>query len=245
LLKGRKFRIEIRGAVPANPAWNEQTSYVRHMIDLRQGLDRVSKSLDRRTIQYSIRKAEKSGVTIEEPSFREGINEFYRLHLLTRAKHGVPSQPLRFFRDLLERLEPYATPSILLARHGHSAIAAGLFIEFNGTVYFKYSASDPDYLTSKTPNHLLTWHAIQSACMRGLERFDFGRSGLSNDGLCRYKRAWGACESALPYSYYPDQSTPATAGETGVTYELLTSLWRKLPRPLQDRVGPLLYRYLG
>jgi FemAB-related protein (PEP-CTERM system-associated) len=245
LVKGRRNRIEIRGAVPERPDWKVRNSYVRHTLDLRQGIDRLSKQLERRTIQYSIRKAERCGITIEDATSAEGINEFYRLNLLTREKHGVPSQPLRFFRGVMEGLGPGATPTILIARDGRTAVAAGLFIEFNGTVYFKYDASDPEFLTSKTPNHLLTWHAIRAAFERGLERFDFGRSSISNEGLCRYKKLWGASEEALPYSYCPGEAAPATVGETGTTYRLLTSIWRRLPASAQATIGPRVYKYLG
>lgn len=243
--EGLKGRLEMRGAVPEGLHWKGHTAYVRHTLDLRPGLDQVARRIDRRTIQYSIRKAEKSGVTIEEASGEEALRQFYRLNLLTRAKHGVPSQPLRFFRGLLDGLAPAATPSILLARDGTRAIAAGFFIEFNRALYFKYSASDPECLVSKTPNHLLTWHAIQAACARGLQEFDFGRSSTANEGLCRYKRMWGARESALPYSYYPDGAAPAARREAGAAYDLLTSLWRRLPGAAQARIGPLVYRYLG
>lgn len=223
----------------------ERVSYVRHALDLRPGVARLSKALEPRTIRYSIRKAERCGVTIEEATTPEGVGEFYRLHLLTRAKHGVPSQPLRFFHGLLDGLAPGAVPSVLLARDGGATIAAGFFIEFNRALYFKYSASDPECLASKTPNHLLTWHAIRTACERGLESFDFGRTSLSNEGLCRYKRMWGAGESPLAYSYYPDGASRVAAGEAGATYDLLTSLWRRLPGPVQARIGPRVYKYLG
>jgi CelD/BcsL family acetyltransferase involved in cellulose biosynthesis len=243
---GKKNRLEIRGAVPEGRRWQQTTSYVRHALDLTVGMPEICKHLDKRTIRYSIRKAERSGIRIEEATSADGATEFYRLHRLTRAKHGVPSQPLQFFHNLLNELAPTATPSILLALHDGSAIAAGLFIEFKRTLYFKYSAADPERLSSMTPNHLLTWHAIESACERGLERFDFGRSARSDEGLCRYKRMWGAVESALPYSYYPaDGRVPVSAGETGTAYGLVTSLWRKLPRPMQNRIGPRVYKYLA
>jgi CelD/BcsL family acetyltransferase involved in cellulose biosynthesis len=237
--------LEVRGAVPGGLPWQATTPYVRHVLDLRAGADRVFKGLEPRTIRYSIRKAERCGVVVEDATATDGLDEFYRLHLLTRAKHGVPSQPKRFFRLLLDRLPPGGTPTILIARDGGTAIAAGFFIEFKGTLDFKYSASDPATLTAKTPNHLLTWRAIEGACERRLEGLDFGRSSVANEGLCRYKRMWGARETPLSYSYYPAGPRVQQAGESGRAYDLLTSAWRRLPPSVQAVVGPRVYRYLA
>nr|NIP40970.1 peptidoglycan bridge formation glycyltransferase FemA/FemB family protein [Candidatus Aenigmarchaeota archaeon] len=63
-------------------------------------IEDIYRNFDRKTIKYSIRKAEKSGVEIIERNSNEGINEFYRLNKMTRKKHGMPAQPKKFFTNL-------------------------------------------------------------------------------------------------------------------------------------------------
>lgn len=46
--------------------------------------------------------------------------------------------------------------SILLAIWDSKTIAAGIFIKFKKTIYYKYNVSNPLYMSKKAPNHLLT-----------------------------------------------------------------------------------------
>ncbi len=243
-LPPRERRIEIRGEVPAECGFSRHCDYKRHVLDLRCGRAELLNKIDRHTVLYSIRKAERTGVSVTEENTMAGVSEFYRLNLMTRAKHGVPSQPLAFFQHIFEQMPP-GVVSILLARHHGLPIAAGFFLRFKQAVYYKYNASDPACLVSKTPNHLLTWSAIRKACEDGFQEFDFGRSSLENTGLCRYKEMWGARGFDLPYSYYPAARQTGSVGESGWAYRIFTTVWRRLPPRLQNAVGPRLYRYVG
>jgi CelD/BcsL family acetyltransferase involved in cellulose biosynthesis len=97
-----------------------------------------------------------------------------------------------------------------------------------------------------SPNHLLTWTAIEDACQRGFSFFDFGRSSSNNPGLIRYKEMWGAASSDLPYFYFPPQFQEAGAKtESGLLYQMLTRVWRLVPSSLASKMGPLIYKHLG
>jgi hypothetical protein len=97
-----------------------------------------------------------------------------------------------------------------------------------------------------SPNHLLTWTAIEDACRKGFYFFDFGRSALTNPGLIRYKEMWGAASSDLPYNYFPPHYRGAGAKtHTGFTYQMITLFWRLIPDSLASRMGPLIYKHLG
>jgi hypothetical protein len=49
---------------------------------------------------------------------------------------------------------------------------------WNGSLIYKYSASDPAYWRLR-PNNLLLWRAIQWACENGYHTFDMGRTDLA------------------------------------------------------------------
>ena len=53
------------------------------------------------SIRRGIRKAQKEGLRVEFGITDKMVDEFYKLHLKTRQKQGVPIQPKRFF-DLLK-----------------------------------------------------------------------------------------------------------------------------------------------
>ena len=159
--RGRLYgNMELRGEVEASttPMFVRTNYYKRHVLAAYTNPENLLKIIDKRTIQYSIRKARKSGVTVREDNTEQGMKEFYRLNVLTRRKHGVPSQPMRFFTNLWKNLIICGKGFLLLAEHQGVVVAGSLYLSHRDTVYYKFNASDPDCLTSITPNHLITWH---------------------------------------------------------------------------------------
>ena len=237
--------IEIRGSLEDPPGFVARHYYKRHVLRLRPDPQEVLKGVDKRTIQYNIRKARREGVEILEDNSPKGIEEFYRLHLLTRKKHGVPHQPIEFFQALARNMVDKGQAFVLLAVHKSSAIAAGLFLKHKKTVYYKYNVSDPTSLIRIVPNHLLTWTAIERACLDGFETLDFGRTAPDNSGLMRYKQMWGADVQELPYFYHPASAASSTNAENGMIYRLAKGIWRHLPESIMSRLGPTIMKYLG
>jgi hypothetical protein len=237
--------IEIRSSLSENSGLIPRNYYKRHVLDLSSGLSELKKNIDKRTILYSIRKAEKAGVHIKEENTEWGIKEFYRLNLLTRKKHGIPSQPLRFFQKLYDYMVSKGHASIVVAISDSKTIAAGIFLKFKDAIYYKYNASDPKLLSTQTPNHLLTWHAIEQASSHGYRFFDFGRTSPDNEGLMRYKKMWSANTIDLPYYYYPRIKGLSSEEEKSLFYRIVTSIWRFLPNTATDKIGPKMYKYMS
>lgn len=242
----RKCRsFEIRSDLNGNSGFSFHNHYIYHVLDLTPGPDALMKSIDRKTTRYSIRKAEKIGVHIEKSNTLEGMKEFYHLNVLTRKKHGLPPQPFAFFLQLQKNLVSRDEAFILLASHEGKNIGAGLFLKFRETVYFKYSASDPEHLAQKSPNHLLTWRAIVDACENGFKYLDFGRTSSSNPGLAKYKEMWGAKPVELPYYYYPNTHSIKPNTEDELSYRMITRICRHLPESWLVVFGSLIYRHIG
>lgn len=235
--------IEIRSPLSEESGFACHNYYKRHILQLSPDPSEVRKGINKRTIQYSIRKAKKVGVEIKEENNQFGIEEFYRLNMLTRKKHGVPSQPMKFFRNLFEYMVSKGYAFILLAFYDSKVIAASLFFKFKETLHYKYNASDPQYLSGAKPNHLLTWHAIEQGCLGGHRFLDFGRTSPDNKGLTRYKEMWGARPVDAPYYYYPRITGASATEESGKLYKTMTSIWRKLPEPILERIGPMIYKH--
>ena len=243
---GKKTKyIEVRGNLPKKTDFICHNYYKQHYIKLTSDPIETKKNINKRTIQYSIRKAQKAEVEIREENSLQGIEEFYKLNLMTRKKHGVPPQPKKLFLNLFQHMVAKGYASILLAVWDSLTIAAGIFMRYKETVYYKYNVSNPLYLTKKSPNHLLTWKAIEQACLEGYRYFDFGRSAPDNTGLMRYKEMWGAEKHDLPYFYYPQVKGIGSKGEGGLLYGIVTKLWRKMPNAIVSKLGPIIYRHLN
>lgn len=238
--------IELRSALTKNGIFTNRVAYARHQLKLSpRTIEEIHRALDKKTIQYSIRKASKKGVEIIEDNSETGMAEFYRLNSLTRKKHGIPCQPQKFFNKIYDKMVQAGAAYLLFAIYEGKRVASGLFFRQGPGTYYKYNASDPEYLSQATPNHLLMWTAVEKALKEGSTFFDLGRTSRSNKGLLRYKRLWGTEETDLAYNFFP-RIEGATSMEGGSKlYELGTKLWRALPQRISDKAGPILFKYFA
>ncbi len=237
--------LECRCPLPGFLDFNGVANYYRHYLDLEKGIDLIEKNVDKKTIRYSIRKAIKHGVQIREDNSEKALYHFIRLNELTRAKHKVPAQPKQFFKNIYKNIVQQNRGYFLIAEHQGIVTAASLFLLCGDIIHYKYSASDPSVFGTVSPNHLLTWTAIQNSILKGYKKFDFGRTSTDNSGLVRYKRMWGCNEIEWDYSYYPEVCGASSIKESSPKYQLLIKTWDKLPKFLKDIISLRMYKYLG
>ena len=198
----RLDRLEIRGALGGEPAVRTHGGFVRHIVPIASeqhaNWDRLFKNHRR-----NVRIAERFGVRVVRGVAASDVDTFYRLHVRTRRRLGVPVQPRRFFRLLRERLLEHGLGFVLTATHGGIPVAAAIFGTWNGTVLYKYSARDERY-AKLDANYLLLWTAIRWANENGYHTLDLGRSDQGQDLLRGFKSGWGAREEPLVYSVVSD-----------------------------------------
>jgi CelD/BcsL family acetyltransferase involved in cellulose biosynthesis len=229
--------LEIRGAIPDGSASHVELTASRHTLDLTPGSDAILQAMDRMH-RGSLRKAERADVRIEEAG-SAGLDDFYRLHLRTRRRLGVPIQPRKFFRLVKERILDQGDGFVLRAHVGGTLAAAGVFFVHERTLVFKYSASD-ERIWQARPNHELAWWAIRAACERGFTLFDWGRTDITNDGLRTYKRAFGSREEPLPYSWLGRGPRGVSASPLRRS---LSVIIRRSPNWVCQAFGETFYRY--
>jgi CelD/BcsL family acetyltransferase involved in cellulose biosynthesis len=217
------------------------THFVRHELALGPDLAAVEAGFSKSRATRNVRKARREGLTVEFSREREGLEDFYALHLQTRRKLGVPTQPKRFILRF-EGLFDAGLGFVATVRDGAAPVAAGVFLNFNGTLTYKYGASDPRAL-AKRPNNLLHAEAIRWGCEQGLERYDLGRTDLDNEGLRAFKSLWGAEELPLSYTYL--RTPPPTAGEDGRLDRVTATVIKRSPALVGRLAGELLYRHYG
>jgi hypothetical protein len=86
---------------------------------------------------------------------------------------------------------------------------------------------------------------MRRACARGARVFDYGRSKRGT-GSFDFKRNWGFEPSTLAYEYQllarddVPQNNPLNP-----KYRTFIALWKRLPKPLANVIGPALVRNLG
>jgi CelD/BcsL family acetyltransferase involved in cellulose biosynthesis len=234
--RGRDLsRIEIRGLLPGASVEFGPTP-LAHVLPLERDPEAVARGFKSNVLR-NVRKAERSGVVLRRGESERDLTEtFYGLHVRTRRRLGVPVQPHRFFRLLWRRALAEDLGFVLLAYQGTSPIAGAVFLTWNGTITYKFGASDPRHWDLRA-NNLLFWEAIKWGCVNGQHTLDFGRTDASGEGLRQFKLGWGCTESPLPYS---------TLGKPGATVQTNTFLARSIrhsPVWMTRAIGELLYKY--
>jgi CelD/BcsL family acetyltransferase involved in cellulose biosynthesis len=173
---------------------------VIHTLHLSPDPEEVRRSFHKSQVIRSINRAEKEPIFVRRGQSAADLTEaFYGLHVRTRRKQGVPVQSRRFFELLWKHMLSRGLGFVLLTYSGTTPIAGAVFLTWNGTITYKYGASNPDYLQLR-PNHLIFWEAIRWSCENGFHTFSFGRSDLDNKGLRDFKNGWGTTEEELRYS---------------------------------------------
>jgi CelD/BcsL family acetyltransferase involved in cellulose biosynthesis len=228
--------VELRCGLPG--AFAEDAAWL-HLLRLDPDPAQVAAGM-RSSVGRNIRKAERMGVEITTGETEDDLaGAFYRLHVATRRRQGVPVQPRRFFSLFWRRLAEPGLATVLLGRVEGEPVAGAVFLTWNGTTIYKFGASDPAFGSYRV-NNLLMWTAIRKACADGSHTFDFGRTDDGNDGLRAFKRSWGAEELRLTYSTL----APAPPSPRSHRVEAVLGATLRRSPPWMTRVaGELLYRF--
>lgn len=219
--------------------FHHDSSSVRHTLSLSSGPDAVFRSFKKSQVQQPIGKALRSGVSVRRADGRADlVDSFYDLHLGTRRRLGVPVQPRRYFELLWERIIDPGLGFLLLAYAADRPVAGAVFLANNGTLVYKYSASDAKAWSLRA-NNLLIWKAIEWSAENGFDVFDFGLTDSRNEGLRAFKRGWGTEEEPLVYSTIGHR--PGTSlSRWGAA---LSPLIRRSPRWVSRSLGEVFYKY--
>lgn len=235
--------LEFRAYRLAGIERKQEDDYFNFVLKLGCGTEALLRSLHKDCIQRPIKKALKNGLEIIEGTSLEHMRAFYELHLKTRRKQGVPVQPFRFFRNIWEILSPRGMASVLLASKDSQQVAGIVLLKYKDTAYYKFGASDPEFI-NLGPNQLLMWKAIESSANSGFRQFDFGRTFSGNTGLMEYKSRWGAEKIKMGYVFIPERRENLKR-EGSTLNRLASGMLKKMPVFSNRILGGLFYRYLA
>ena len=159
--------------------------------DLTRSEDKIFGAMDS-ACRRCIRKAEKSGVTIEEATDDAFADDYYAQLIEVFRKQGlVPTYRVDRVRSLLSSLRRGEQVLLLRARDPEGAcIATGIYPGMNRVAQFWGNAS---FRASQhlRPNEALNWFAQRTWKSRGAEVFDWGGGGT-------YKAKYGCTPIHVP-----------------------------------------------
>jgi CelD/BcsL family acetyltransferase involved in cellulose biosynthesis len=166
--------------------------YTSYRTDLTKSEEVLFQAMDS-ACRRCVRKAEKSGVTIEEAHDPAFADEYYEQLKDVFSKQGlVPTYDAERVRALVRHMGPTGNVLLLRARDAEGkCIATGIFPGFNKISEFWGNASFRSYQNLR-PNELIHWYAMRYWKKRGAEVHDWGGEGT-------YKEKYGCVSHRVPW----------------------------------------------
>ncbi len=231
--------LECRNLKPRHEDWPRQDLYVTFRKPILPDVEANMLAIPRKQ-RAMVRKGIKNGL---QTCWDEDEGRFFALYADNVHRHGTPALPRRFFHTLLETFGDDCRVLTVTDRDG-KLLSSVLSFYFRGEV-LPYYAGDDYAARSLAANDYKYWALMKDACERGYRLFDYGRSKIGT-GPYSFKKNWGFEPQPLSYEYrlYKRDSVPQN-NPMNPKYRAFIAMWRRLPLPVANALGPYIVRNLG
>lgn len=168
------------------------------------------------------------------------LGAFYSVFARNMRQLGTPVLPRAVFERIARTLPEQALFAAVYWRGQPLAGACGFIWRGEFEITWVSSLREHD---RKYPNMLLYWALMERMVQSGASVFNFGR--CTPDGPThRFKRQWGGTDVSLPWPQWSPAGLSSTPTPDSPTFKLATSVWRRLPLAITNRLGPCLSRQI-
>jgi len=168
----------------------------------------------------------------------EDLEKFYFIYARNVRDLGSPVFPIIFFKALMEN---FRDSFILTVWKDGKMVAGVLTFVFKDTLMPYYGGGLKDY-SQYAINDFMYWELMKYGCKKGYKVFDFGRS-KKDTGSYHFKRHWGFEPEELKYyCYLVKANVMPNVSPVNPKYKLFINIWKRLPLPVTNWLGPKLVR---
>ena len=227
---------ESRGSGPSVSFWG-------HEVRTDDGREAIFDAFSP-AVRRAIRKAQHCGVTAEIFRDAESMGDYYRLHCLTRRRHGLPPQPARFFDLIWHHVVDASRGFVVLGKIAGKAVSGAVFMNFGEEGVYKFGASAPEAQPVRA-NNLVMWEGFKQCAELGCKRVHLGRTSKGNEGLRRFKQGFGGIESTIDYECYDFRQMRWVRKQDLAKPGWVNQIFRAMPMPCLRWAGRMLYPHLA
>ncbi len=183
-------------------------SLLRFPGEVEDGRENVVRALEMRPedlwmdfdhkVRKNVKKAQRSGVTIDIDYDGSHFEGFYQIYLETMDRRSASSRYYfeeKFFREIHRSLIGQFV--YFHARHEGKIISTELILVSEQSVY-SFLGGTSEVAFDKRPNDLLKYEAMVWAAKQGKKNFVLGGGYAPGDGIFKYKRAF-APDGCVPF----------------------------------------------
>lgn len=187
-----------------------------------------------------IKRPIKEGVSHKLGS-TELLDDFYQVFCENMRDLGTPVYSKSFFQNILETFKSNA--SICIIYWQGKPVSGGFLIRYKDRLEIPW-ASTLSYANRISVNMYLYWQILSYAIETGCKEFDFGRSTI-DEGTYRFKKQWKSePQQCYWYHWVPDGEELPDLSPKNSKFNLAIKLWKKLPLPVANTLGPFLVKNL-
>lgn len=187
-----------------------------------------------------VRKGLKNALKITVGNSAAHRGAHYAVYAESVRNLGTPVFPRALFDAVLDRLDA----DILTVHHGATPIASVLTLYHAGAA-LPYWGGGTARARALRANDLMYFELMRHARERGCAQFDFGRS-KTGSGAFHFKRNWGFEPAPLRYaSWTAPGGLVRDADPRSQRHSRRIALWKRLPLPIANKLGPAIARGLG
>jgi len=231
--------LELRNRIAREPDWPRQDLYVTFRKEILPDVEANMLAIPRKQ-RAMVRKGIQRGLRGE---IDMTVDRFFALYAENVHRHGTPALPKRYF-ETLQRVFGRDVELLTVLDPAGAPASSVLTFYFRDEV-LPYYAGDAVSARELAANDFKYWELMRRACERGLRVFDYGRSKRET-GSFDFKRNWGFEPTPLAYEYklFKRDAIPQN-NPANPKYRAMIALWRHLPRPVANALGPSIVRNLG
>jgi len=212
--------------------------YVTFRTELREDPEATMLTIPRKT-RAEIREGIRNGFEFKVDAI--GPSEFFEVYSQSVRRLGTPVFSKRLF---INGLQQFGADCKIFSVHRQGQLASAvwtLFYKDEVVPYFGGSISEYNRLAV---NNFMYWMLMKYGCEHGYKIFDFGRS-KKGTGSFDFKKRWGMTMTELPYQYFlvRQKSLPDTS-PLNPKFSKAIQIWRRLPLPVTQLIGPLISKHL-
>jgi FemAB-related protein (PEP-CTERM system-associated) len=231
--------LELRHRERQLPAFECRQHRLGFQRDLPDSAEALWSATDRK-VRNQVRKAQKEGLAARTGGI-ELVDAFYSVFSTNMRDLGTPVYPRALFTATLSHLGDRARVHVVSA--GDRVVAGSISVRFRDVVLVPWASSLREF-RAQCPNMLLYWHMLETAVAQGARVFDFGRSAAGG-GPHQFKLQWGAREVPLHWEYArvaSDATLPSATGADHPSFRRAVEVWKRLPLPVANFLGPWIVR---
>ena len=195
-----------------------------------------------RKARAEVRKGLNNDLEIRVGRAQRDLADHYAVYSESVRNLGTPVFPKSLFRAMLDAF-PDESDILTVSKQGQP-IASVLTFYHNGAVMPFWGGGSYD-ARGERANERMYYELMLHARRKGMQRFDFGRS-KTGSGPFHFKKNWGFDPQPLTYGEW---TAPGAAARdidpTASGYSRKIELWKKLPLPVANFIGPWIARGLA